>query len=191
IERAACPGEPRNRTTRMVAKSWRRIFLQLSTSLPRNQLAAREFVCRDVTIRGSAMIIAFSRTGTATAAPQPAAETGSSSSSSDESLIARIADGDQLAMRWLFARHRLPLYRWLRRLVGDEALADDLLSEVFLDVWRQAGSFEGRSSVSSWLLAIARHKALSAHRRRAHESLDESLAAAIADPADDPETLLQ
>jgi RNA polymerase sigma-70 factor (ECF subfamily) len=138
------------------------------------------------------MIIAFSRRGAATAAPQPAAETGSSSSySSDEALIARIADGDQLAMRSLFARHRLPLYRWLLRLVGDETLAEDLLSEVFLDVWRQAGSFEGRSSVSSWLLAIARHKALSARRRRADLPLDEDAAAGIADPADDPEILLQ
>jgi Sigma-70 region 2 len=87
-------------------------------------------------------------------------------SSSDETLIRRIAEGDQLAMRTLFARHRVALYRWLLRLVGDEALAEDLLSEVFLDVWQQAASFEGRSSVPTWLLAIARYKALSARRRR-------------------------
>jgi RNA polymerase sigma-70 factor, ECF subfamily len=42
--------------------------------------------------------------------------------SSDEMLIRRIAEGDQLAMRTLFGRHRVPLYRWLLRLVGDEAL---------------------------------------------------------------------
>jgi DNA-directed RNA polymerase specialized sigma24 family protein len=47
-------------------------------------------------------------------------------------------------MRTLFGRHRVPLYRWLLRLVGDEALAEDLLSELFLDVWRQAASFEAR-----------------------------------------------
>ena len=86
-------------------------------------------------------------------------------SSSDETLIRRIAEGDQLAMRTLFARYRVALYRWLLRLVGDEALAEDLLSEVFLAVWRQAASFEGRSSVSTWLLAIARNKALSNRRR--------------------------
>src|SRR6266404_1286996 len=70
---------------------------------------------------------------------------------SDEMLIRRIAEGDQLAMRTLFSRHRVPLYRWLLRLVGDEALAlaEDLLSDVFLDVWRQAATFEeARSSVS-------------------------------------------
>src|SRR5438128_1962646 len=112
-------------------------------------------------------------------------------SSSGEMLIRRIAEGDQLAMRTLFGRHRVPLYRWLLRLVGDEALAEDLLSEVFLEVWRQAATFEARSSVSTWLLAIARHKALSARRRRTDAELDEKIASRLADPADDPEVVLQ
>src|SRR5882724_8527912 len=86
--------------------------------------------------------------------------------SSDEMMIKRIAEGDQLAMRTLFGRHRVPLYRWLLRLVGDEALAEDLLSDVFLDVWRQAAAFEARSSVSTWLLAIVRYKALSGRPRQ-------------------------
>jgi RNA polymerase sigma-70 factor (ECF subfamily) len=106
-------------------------------------------------------------------------------------LIKRIASGDQLAMRTLFARHQMPLYRWLVRIVRDEALAEDLLSEVFLDVWRQSASFEARSSVSTWLLAIARYKALSALRRRTDMELDDETAATIADPADDPEVVLQ
>ena len=63
---------------------------------------------------------------------------------SDETLIQRIAAGDRQAMRTLFARHRVAVYRWLLRLVNDEALAEDLLSDVFLDVWRQAASFEAR-----------------------------------------------
>jgi RNA polymerase sigma-70 factor, ECF subfamily len=119
---------------------------------------------------------------------QPAAP---ETSSSDEMLIRRIAEGDQLAMRTLFGRHRVPLYRWLLRLVGDEALAEDLLSDVFLDVWRQAAAFEARSSVSTWLLAIARYKALSQRRRPTDAELDEEIASKVADPADDPEVLLQ
>jgi RNA polymerase sigma-70 factor (ECF subfamily) len=111
--------------------------------------------------------------------------------SSDEMLIKRIADGDQLAMRTLFSRHQMPMYRWLVRIVRDEALAEDLLSEVFLDVWRQAVSFEARSSVSTWLLAIARYKALSALRRRTDAQLDDDVAATIPDTADDPERALQ
>src|SRR5215468_11681662 len=110
-------------------------------------------------------------------------------SSSDKALIRLIAAGDQSAMRALFARYRVALYRWLLRLVDDEALAEDLLSEVFLDVWRHAASFEARSSLSTWLLAIARYKALSARRRRTDAELDE--ASTVPDSADDPEVVLQ
>jgi len=56
-------------------------------------------------------------------------------------------------------------------------LAEDLLSEVFLDVWQKAGTFEARSSVSTWLMAIARYKALSARRRTDRCADDEETAA--------------
>ena len=59
---------------------------------------------------------------------------------SDEVLIARIAGGDRLAMQVLFARHHVRVYRFVLRLVRNEATAEDLISEVFLDVWRQAES---------------------------------------------------
>jgi RNA polymerase sigma-70 factor (ECF subfamily) len=107
-------------------------------------------------------------------------------STSDEVLIGRIATGDRLAMQVLFARHHVRVYRFVLRLVRTETVAEDLISEVFLDVWRQAGRFEGRSAVSTWLLAIARFKALSALRRRPDEELDEETAEAIEDPSDDP-----
>src|SRR2546423_8927022 len=127
------------------------------------------------------MTVAFIRTGSAAARPEHAA---AREIASDEVLIRRIAGGDQLAMQTLFVRHRVALYRWLLRLVGDEALAEDLLSDVFLDVWRQAAKFEARSSVSTWLLAIARYKTLSARRRRIDAELDEEVSVIIADPAD-------
>src|SRR6266853_6774227 len=134
------------------------------------------------------MTVAFIRTGSAAARPEHAA---AREIASDEVLIRRIAGGDQLAMQTLFCRHRVALYRWLLRLVGDETLAEDLLSDVFLDVWRQAAAFEGRSSVSTWLLAIARHKALSARRGRSDAELDARIASTLVDPADDPEAALQ
>jgi RNA polymerase sigma-70 factor (ECF subfamily) len=109
---------------------------------------------------------------------------------SDEVLIGRIASGDRLAMQVLFARHHVRIYRFVLRLVRDESSAEDLISEVFLDVWRQAGRFEGRSAVSTWILAIARFKALSALRRKPNEALDDDEAAAIEDTADDPEAAL-
>src|ERR671931_397665 len=97
-------------------------------------------------------------------------------STSDEVLIGRIATGDRLAMQVLYARYHVRVFRFVVRLVRDESTAEDLISEVFLDVWRQAGSFEGRSAVSTWLLAIARYKALSALRRQPEEELSEDVA---------------
>src|SRR5919197_3447374 len=110
---------------------------------------------------------------------------------SDEVLIGRIAKGDRLAMQVLYARYHVRVFRFVVRMVRDEAVAEDLISEVFLDVWRQAGRFEGRSTVSTWMLAIARFKALSALRRRLDGALDEETAGAIEDPADDPEVAAQ
>jgi RNA polymerase sigma-70 factor (ECF subfamily) len=110
---------------------------------------------------------------------------------SDEVLIGRIAKGDRLAMQVLFARHHVRVYRFVLRLVGNPTVAEDLISEVFLDVWRQADRFEGRSAVSTWMLAIARFKALSALRKKPEEELDEETAETIEDTADTPEVALE
>jgi RNA polymerase sigma-70 factor (ECF subfamily) len=109
---------------------------------------------------------------------------------SDETLVGLIADGDKRAMQVLYARHNVRVFRFIVRLIGNPTLAEDLVSEVFLDVWRQAENFEAKSQVSTWLLAIARYKALSALRRRTDEHLDERMAETIEDTADNPETLV-
>jgi RNA polymerase sigma-70 factor (ECF subfamily) len=83
------------------------------------------------------------------------------------------------------------VFRFLARLLDNEAVAEELVSEVFLEVWRHAGEFEARSQVSTWLLAIARHKALSVLRRRTADELDEETASRIEDPTDNPEVALQ
>ena len=61
---------------------------------------------------------------------------------------------------------------------------------MFLDVWRAAGQFEGRSQVSTWLLSIARFKALTALRQRRHEDIDQDNVLEIADERDTPEASL-
>jgi RNA polymerase sigma-70 factor (ECF subfamily) len=110
---------------------------------------------------------------------------------SDVALIHSIAAGDKQAMQILFARHNVRVFRFLVRFVGDTSAAEDLVSEVFLDVWRQAGRFRGRSQVTTWFLALARNKALSALRRRSTEELDDKAVAAIEDPQDNPEVTIQ
>jgi RNA polymerase sigma-70 factor, ECF subfamily len=109
----------------------------------------------------------------------------------DELLISRIARGDRLAMQVLFARHHVRIYRFVLRLMRDEMAAEDVISEVFLDVWRQASRFEGRSAVSTWLIAIARFKALSMLRKRREAELDDETAHSIEDTSDDPERVVQ
>jgi RNA polymerase sigma-70 factor (ECF subfamily) len=104
----------------------------------------------------------------------------------DATLIARIATGDRLAMHALFARHKTRVYRFILRLVGDAASADDLTSEVFLAVWRHAHKFQERAAASTWLLAIARFKALTELRRRRDTAHDPEEVDA-SDPAADPE----
>jgi RNA polymerase sigma-70 factor, ECF subfamily len=113
------------------------------------------------------------------------------SSSHDAVLIERIAARDRDAMLVLFTAHNARVFRFILRMVGDRSLAEDLTSEVFLDVWRQAGQFEGRSTVSTWMLAMARYKALAARRRRTEDQLDEEVVEAIEDDGDDPEIAAQ
>jgi RNA polymerase sigma-70 factor (ECF subfamily) len=115
---------------------------------------------------------------------------GSGQRTSDEALISAIAVGDQRAMHCLYARHSVRVYRFVLRLTNDSSLAEDLVSEVFIDVWRRADGFKGKSQVSTWLLAIARYKVLSALRGRLDEQLDDDMATTIADPAEDVETTM-
>jgi RNA polymerase sigma-70 factor (ECF subfamily) len=108
---------------------------------------------------------------------------------SDESLISQIASGDKHAIRVLIARHNTRVFRFLLRIVRNEATAEDLLNDVFVDVWRHATRFEARCRPTTWILAIARNKALCSLRRRSSDELDDQMD--IEDPADNPETIAQ
>jgi RNA polymerase sigma-70 factor (ECF subfamily) len=123
--------------------------------------------------------------GVASAGPSSVKKT------SDEVLIGLISSGDRDAMRLLFGRHNVRVFRFLRRLVDSEATAEDLVSDVFLEVWRSARRFDHRSQVSTWILGIARYKALSSLRQRSFHVLDEDAYEKVEDQADDPEVSLQ
>lgn len=112
---------------------------------------------------------------------QPRGET------SDTELVSRVAGGDKAAIRLLFHRHHVRVFRFVVRQTGSEAMAEDIANEVFLELWRQAGKFEGRSQVTTWLLGIARFKVLTERRKRRELELDEDYAGNIADDADTPE----
>lgn len=109
---------------------------------------------------------------------------------SDDMLLESIADGNRTSMHILYCRHNVRVYRFILRIVRDATTAEDLVSQVFLDVWRTASQFQGRSQVSTWLLSIARFKALTAMRQRRFEDIDQEDVRAIPDGADTPETSL-
>jgi DNA-directed RNA polymerase specialized sigma24 family protein len=63
---------------------------------------------------------------------------------SDEALIKAIADGDRRAMQTLFQRHHVRVYRFVQRLTNDASVAEDLVSDVFMDVVRPTDSRRSR-----------------------------------------------
>src|SRR5215212_9858619 len=84
----------------------------------------------------------------------------------DAALVRRIRAGDRGAVDDLYARFRRPAFALARRILADDGLAEDVLQDVFLSVWRDPGAFDRtRGSFASWLLAVVHHKAVDAVRR--------------------------
>jgi RNA polymerase sigma-70 factor (ECF subfamily) len=105
---------------------------------------------------------------------------------SDKALVQLMADEDKRALKLLYVRHHDRVRRFVMRLTGNESTAEEVVNEVFLEAWRHAREFEGRSQVATWLMAIARFRAISASRRRSEAQLDKGAAAVIEDPSDTP-----
>jgi RNA polymerase sigma-70 factor (ECF subfamily) len=109
----------------------------------------------------------------------------------DTELIRRIAAGEEAALRALLAAHQTRVFRFVLRLVGNAAVAEEVMNEVFLEVWRHAARFEGASAPSTWILSIAHNRAVSRLRKRSEETWDEDAAGALQDERDDPEIAAQ
>ncbi len=109
----------------------------------------------------------------------------------DATLISRVAAGDRAALAALFSRYHTRVYRFLVRLTGNDAIADELANEVFLELWRKPGAFNGQSRLSTYLFAIARFKAISHRRKRSEAELDENQAAEMVDDGDTPDVTTQ
>jgi RNA polymerase sigma-70 factor (ECF subfamily) len=117
--------------------------------------------------------------------------TAAPSKISDKALVQSMADGDKRALKLLYVRHHVHVYRYVMRLTGNESTAEEVVNEVFLEAWRHARKFEGRSQVATWLIAIARFKAVTESRRRSEAQLDEKVATVIEDPSDTPSILME
>jgi RNA polymerase sigma-70 factor, ECF subfamily len=105
----------------------------------------------------------------------------------DKDLIQAIAAGDAVAMASLYERYKTKTYQYIRGILKDPTLADDVVSEVFLCVWRKASEFRFESAVLTWILAIARNRALCAISSQKRCFVDSEEAEEIPDPSASPE----
>jgi RNA polymerase sigma-70 factor, ECF subfamily len=100
----------------------------------------------------------------------------------DSALLQLIATGGRNAMRVMFQRHSLRIYRFALLLVGDAALAENIVSDVFIEVWRGARGFKEGHEVTTWLLALTRQKARAALQRRSDARPEAHAATVLDDP---------
>ena len=105
----------------------------------------------------------------------------------DAQLIERIARGDRQALSELYTRYQRSLFSYLLQLTPDYGLAEELLQDTLVAVWKSARSFEGRSSVLTWLIGIARRQAHNTLRQRKLPLADESEMEGLAATEPEPE----
>src|SRR6478736_4320806 len=85
----------------------------------------------------------------------------------DRAVLTRISIGELNALDELYERYKTVSYSIAYRITNDATLAEDVVQDAFLGVWRNAGRYiEGRGSVKTWLLSIVHHRAVDAVRRR-------------------------
>ncbi|HEX3475439.1 MAG TPA: sigma-70 family RNA polymerase sigma factor [Kofleriaceae bacterium] len=107
----------------------------------------------------------------------------------DSDVIGLVANGDMTgALRRLMQRHGTSVFRYCREALRDTELAEDVQQQVFIGAFHDLPKFSGRSTVRTWLFAIARHRVLDAakSRRRARSHVDSEDAAQLPDPQPPP-----
>ena len=113
---------------------------------------------------------------------QPSAE-------DDSSLLARINTGDERAMSTLYERYSRVVYSVALRVLNDPASAEDILQEIFMQIWRNPDSFSAaRGSLGGWLAVVSRNRSIDALRRkRPTTALDDVILASSVNVATEAE----
>jgi RNA polymerase sigma-70 factor (ECF subfamily) len=99
-------------------------------------------------------------------------------------LITRIGQGDKLALAELYRALEKPIFRFIQSRLNDPFESADILHDVFIEVWRSASRFEGRSKVQTWIFGIAYRKVIDQHRRRGRVHVTDDIPETIDDSAD-------
>src|SRR6185503_6497266 len=102
--------------------------------------------------------------------------------------VRKIALGDRGAFEELFQSYKRRLMGYAYRMTGDASRAEELVSDILVEVWKNASRFQERSSVSTWIFGIAHHKVVDEIRRRAGQGEAVDVAEDLRDPAQSPES---
>lgn len=108
------------------------------------------------------------------------------SDQAEQALMDAVAAGDALAFERLFRLYERRVFQYILGFVRDAATAEEVAADTMLAVWRTAGRFEKASRVSTWILGIARHKAIDALRRAMRAAPLELLEEAVDVPSTAP-----
>jgi len=100
---------------------------------------------------------------------------------SDDQLLDMIKSGNEAAFDEFYRRFEKKVYHFIRQKLNDQFEAYDVLHEVFMEIWRKADRFEGRSKVSTWVFGIAFNKSIDRLRKRTPDQLDEEKHETVAD----------
>ena len=115
---------------------------------------------------------------------------------SNEELLNRCRQNDESALRELLSRHERPVYGLLYRMLGSHEDSEEALTDVFVKVWKKAGSFRGASKFTTWLYRIASNTARDFRRSRKARlevTVEDAIisdACIVGDAADDPQMVL-
>lgn len=100
----------------------------------------------------------------------------------EKDLARRIADGDEVALNEVYSRYSRPVFGLLLRLLPDRTTAEDVQQQVFTEVWQKSGRFDPtRGSLLSWIMSIARSRAIDQLRKKVPEPQDPERTAEIVD----------
>lgn len=102
----------------------------------------------------------------------------------DTALIRRIAAADRQALAELYRRLEKPVYRFILSRLNDPFEAHDILHDVFIEIWRVAGTFEGRAAVKTWVMGIAWRKVIDRLRRAGRLEMQGEMPDSIDDGVD-------
>ena len=109
----------------------------------------------------------------------------------DEAWVAAVAMGDRRAFDELYREYGPRIFRFAYRLIHDRTKAEEVVNDVMLEIWKHAAHFERRSSVSTWIFGITRHRTLNAVRGKALQLAPVDEAAEIPDETTTSEVALE